>query len=383
MTMSAAVLDFYDDSSKELMNKIAFPQELGETKVNILSTEDQERLPDSEFGLVILTKRASVLRKFPVNDPGNALLSSHYFDETHKKLAFPARFVAAKFIKKACDAYGVAASPRVEAYAARVEPGEADQNVFQEGSESRWMLQKLAQQEFMEKQSSATEVNALVQMPNEHYALVIETGDGSVIRKYAMPDKTHVKKAAAYFDKYAMDLSASHRHRFATSVQNRAEELSVDLSENTMLCKWAGSDWNKHINAHLEQRKSLLPHPEQEASRGILDKLAASIGDTSPGDMAAALETFDEATGLTKYHDRGLTDPYASAMDKTASAWSTEVDGQTITGADLSKLAGSKKLAGYFGEAFAGQFAKNATEIFESLPSPEKSVIKQIINGEA
>ena len=383
MTISAAVLDFYDDSSKELMSKIASPTGFGGTNMSLLSAEELAHLPDSEFGLVIFTKRASVLKKFPVNDPGNAWLSAQYFDQTHKKLAFPARFIAAKFIKQACDAYGIASSPRVEAYAARVESGEAETNMFSEGSESRWRRRKLAQREFAEKQVDAVEMNAIVEMPDEHFALVVQTGDGSVIRKYAMPDTSHVKLAAAYFDKYAMDLSPNHRHRFAVAVQGRAEELGIELTDNSMLCKWAGTDWNRHVHAHLEQRKSLLPHPEHERARGILDKLAASLEETTPGDLAKALETFDEATGLDRYHDRGLTDPYASAMNKTALSWSAEVDGQTITAADLSKVASGTKLASYLGKAFTEQFAKNPTEIFESLPAPEKSLIKQVINGEA
>lgn len=383
MTISAAVLDFYDDSSKELMSKIASPTGFGDTNMNLLSTEERDNLPDTDFGLVILTKRASVLKKYPVNDPGNAWMSAQYFGQTHKKLAFPARFIAAKFIKLACEAYGVPSSPMVDGYAARVEDGEAESNVFSEGSESRWMLRKLAQREFIEKQASAVEMNAIVEMPDEHFALVVQTGDGSVIRKYAMPDISHVKLAAVYFDKHAMDLSPNHRHRYAVAVQSRADELGVDLVDNSMLCKWAGSDWNRYVHAHIEQRKSLLPHPEHERARGILDKLAASLEETTPGDLATALETFDEATGLDRYYDRGLTDPYASAMDKTATSWSAEVDGQTITHADLAKVAGGKKLAGYLGETFCKQFAKNPTEIFESLPAPEKSMIKQVINGEA
>lgn len=383
MGISSEVLDFYDDSSKEHMSKIAMPQGLGDTQVNVLTPEQRDGLPDSEFGLVVLTKRASVLKKYPVNDPGNAWLSAQYFEQTHEKLAFPARFIAAKFIKQACDAYGVPSSSRVEAYAARVEPGEADTNVFSEGSESKWMLRKLAQREFMEKQASAAEMNAIVEMPDEHFALVFKTGDGSVIRKYAMPDAAHVKIAADYFDKYAMDLPAARRHQFAVSVQTRADELDVDLSDSKMLHKWASTNWNRHVHAHLEQRKSLLNRPDQEGARGILDKLAASLEETTPDSMASALEMFDEATGLDRYYDRGLTDPYASVMDKTAEGWSAEVDGRTLTEGDLKKVAGSTKLAGYLGSGFANQFKKSPVEIFESLPTPEKVLIKQIASGEA
>jgi hypothetical protein len=316
-----------------------------------------------------------------VNDPGNAWLSAQYFDSTYDKLAFPARFVAAKFIKTACGAYGVPTSPRVEAYAARIEEGEATSNVFVEGSESGWMLRKLAQRELMDKTASAAEVDAILSMPDEHFALVVKAGDGSITRKYAMPDQGHVKMAAEYFDKYAMDLAPEYRHRFAVAVQHRADELDVDVSSNDALCKWAGTDWNVHVHAHLEQRKSLLP--QNEGARGVLDKLAASLHETTPPDMAAALQTFDKATNLTRYYDRGLKDPFESTMSKKSSAWSADIDGHIITEADLRKESTIKKIAGYLGETFSQQFAKSPVEIFESLPVTEKALIKQVISGEA
>lgn len=380
-TIAAATLDFYDDSKHELMTKVAMPAGLAKTQINVLTPEEHARLPDSDFGLIVLTKRAAVLRKFPVNDPGNAWLSAQYFDQTHEKMAFPARFVAAKFIKQACDAYGVPSSRMVAAYAARVEDDEAKENTFVEGSESRWMLQKLAQREFIEKQASVSEVNALTEMPNEHFAMVVRAEDGSIIRKYAMPDPAHVKKAAAYFDKYAMDLAPEHRHRFAVAVQDRAEELGVDVSDNELLSKWASVGWNRHVNAHLEQRKSLLPR--NEGARAVLDKLAASLSETTPEDLASALQTFDKATGLDRYYDRGLVDPYASTMQKKAEGWSAEVDGDMITEADLRKEGVQKKVASYLGDTFARQFAEHPSEVFDSLPTPEKVLIKQVISGEA
>lgn len=380
MTIAATVLDFYDDPQHELMAKIAMPSRLKGVPMSMMTPEELDGLGESDFGLIILTKRASVLRKFPVNDPGNAWLSAQYFDKTHEKLAFPARFIAASFIKKACDAYEVPSSVAVEAYAARAD-GNLEENTFIEGSESGWMLRKLASRELMEKQATAVELNAEMNVPNEHFALVIHQGDGSVLRKYAMPDAGHVKMAAGYFDKYAMDLAPEYRHRFALSVRNRAEELDVDISEHEAIEKWASTSWNKHVVAHIEQRKSLLPR--HEGARSVLDKLAASLQETTPADMAAALQTFDEATGLSRYYDRGLADPYASTMGKVAQSWSEDVDGRTLTEEDLRKVASSTKLAGYLGASFARQFSDNPVQIFESLPTPEKVLIKQIAEGSA
>jgi len=377
---AAAVIDFYDDSAHAHMSKVAMPAALRNVKLAMLSPEQHARLPDTDFGLIVLTKRANVLRKFPVNDPGNAWLSAQYFGQTYEKLAFPARFVAAKFIKSACDAYEVPSSRLVDAYAARADE-EIESNTFVEGSEKGWMLRKLAQRELIEKAASAGEVTATAELPNQHFALVIKTGDGSVIRKYAMPDAGHVKQAASYFDKYAMDLQPEYRHRFALSVANRADELGVDVSRHAGLAKWASSSWNNNVDAHLEQRKSLLPR--NPSAREVLNKLAASLGETTPADMAEALQVFDQATGLDRYYDRGLADPYASTMGKLAEGWSEEVDGDTVTAADLQKAISSGKLEGYFGAAFVEQFKKDPTQIYSSLPDPEKQVIKQVSAGQA
>lgn len=379
-TAATAVLDFYDDSNHEHMAKIAMPAEMRDVRLSMLTPDQHARLPDSDFGLIMLTKRANVLRKFPVNDPGNAWLSAQYFGQACEKLAFPARFVAAKFIKSACDAYGVPSSRHVDAYAARADE-EVTSNTFVEGAEKGWMLRKLAQRELYEKTAAMDSITALAELPDEHFALVVQTGDGEVIRKYAMPSAGHVKKAAAYFDKYAMDLQPEYRHRFASSVVNRASELGVDVSAHRGIAKWASSTWNQHVGAHLEQRKSLLPrNPE---ARQVLNKLAASLAETSPADMAEALQVFDQATGLTRYYDRGLADPHSSTMGKVADGWSEEVDGETVTAADLQRACDSGKLVGYFGQAFCDQFKNNPTEIYESLPDPEKQVIKQVASGGA
>lgn len=380
MTIASTVLDFYDDAQHELLRKIAAPVEMRNVPTEVLGEEERDALDDNEFGLVVITKRASVLRKFPVNDPGNAWLSAQYFNDTHRKLAFPARFVAAKFIKQACDAYEVPSSHAVDAYAARADD-EIEANTFVEGSESAWMLRKLAERELLEKQATAAEMNAELELPDESFALVLHQEDGTVIRKYAMPDPEHVRKAASYFDKYAMDLPPEYRHRFAVAVRNRADELDVDIDGHDGIHKWASVTWNRHVHAHLEQRKSLLPRHEEAA--GILDKLASMIDESSPEDMASALQTFDEATGLTRYYDRGLTDPYASTMAKVSEEWSAEIDGTTLTATDLRKVASSSKLASYLGDTFAKQFSENPVEVFESLPAPEKALIKQISEGAA
>src|SRR5579862_6586363 len=107
MGIAAGGLDFYDDASGELMAKLAAPAEIMKTEIDVLSDEARSQLDDRAFALVTITKQGSVKRSFPVTDPGNAWLSAQYFDANHEKLAFPARFIAARFINEACRAYAV------------------------------------------------------------------------------------------------------------------------------------------------------------------------------------------------------------------------------------------------------------------------------------
>lgn len=383
MGLATQVLDYYDDVDRRYLTKVAMaPTALHGVPMHDLSPVEHASLQDSNFGLVVLTKKANILRRFPVNDPGNSWLSSQYFQETHEKLAFPARFIAAKFIKAACDAYAVPASRAVEAYAEKAsEDSGITSNLYEEGSAGSWMLRKMAQSETLSKQASEAEIHGRNSLPDEHFAIVVKSPDGSVMRKYAMPDADHVSKAASYFDKYAMQMEPRYRHQFAASVQRRASELDVDISNHVGVNKWASAGWNANVEYHLEQRKSLLPRNID--AHAALDKLAAQAGSANPMAAAEALETFDQVTGLDKYYDRGLSDPYSSVMGKKASAWSADIDGVILTEQHLEKAAASGKLGRYLGESFASQFRKNASAIFDSLPSPQKVLIKQIAFGEA
>lgn len=371
MSLTGQVIDLYDDSDYSGLKKLGSSGAYGGT--HILDPDEHQSLPDDQFGLIVLTKRANVMRKFPINDEGNTWLSAQYFDMNHHKLDDVQKVAAATNIKHACDAYDVECPASVDSYARDGQVG----NVISEVSTPSWF--KKAAIEELTKTASA-EINARIEMPDSCYALVYDD-DGEVTRKYAMPDGDSVKIASAYFKKYAADLNPDHRHQFASKVLDRAEELDVDLGGKSHLEKWASPHYNDHIDWYLEQRKSLLPRDPDKCE--MLDKLASLKSVTEPPVFAQALREFDKMSGLDRYYDRGVTDPWESTMshEKVAS-WSQDIDGMILTEDDLKKVAASGKLKSHFGEAFNSQFQKNAVQIFESLPDPEKTVIKQMATGE-
>lgn len=377
MPLPGQVIDFYDDADHSCFKKLA--HELDSCRsCEILSTEDHRALNDDDFALIVITKHANVIRKFPLHDDGHVKLAALYFDINHDSLSAVEKICAATHIREACDAHGVEAPGSIAKHAANG----FFSNVVSEGEQPPWYHQVRKQAAEELTKTASAEINARLELPDDQYALVLEH-EGDIVRKYAMPDEDHVKIASSYFKKYAMDLSPSHRHMFAANVVRRAEELEMSLGRAEHLQKWASPQgrWNENVDYHLEQRKSLLPRNEE--AREVLDKLASLAGQTDPTTFANALHEFDQQTGLDRYYDRGVKDPWDSSMgvEKTSS-WHAEVDGEMVTASDLRKVAESDKLRSHFGETFQSQFKKHAIDVFNSLPDPDKIVIKQIAKGQ-
>jgi hypothetical protein len=374
MPLPGQVIDFYDDADHSCLKKIAHELDSWRS-CKVLSSEEHQDLSDDDFALIVLTKRANVVRKFPIHDDGHVKLAALYFEETHGSMSTVERVCAATHIREACDAHEIEAPQSVAKYAC----DGFFSNVVTEGSEPPWFRQVREQASEELTKTASAEINARLELPDDQYALVLEH-EGDIVRKYAMPDKDHVKIASAYFEKYAMDLAPTHRHMFATNVLRRAGELEVSLNDDH-LQKWASTNWNDRVEWHLEQRKSLLPRNEE--ARGILDKLASLRPETDPVTFAQALHEFDQNTGLDRYYDKGVKDPWDSTMgaEKVAS-WYAEIDGEMVTANDLKKVAESDKLRSHFGETFQSQFKKHAIDVFNSLPDPDKVVIKQIAKGQ-
>jgi len=370
MPIAGEIIDFYDDANREGLRKTAAPQGVANEAFEVLSPEERDSLPDDMFGLVVITKTAEVIRKFPLVDGPHIWLAGQYLSMNGEKLATPMRVVAARHIKLAATGRPepVSLPADISDLADQYPPG-FEGNVIVEDKVPSWNIA-------MTKTASAP------QMSDAAYALVYQTGDGETIRKYAMPDVATTEEAMGWFEKYATQIDPELRPRMAKSILKRAMALGIELEGLPTLYKYAAGGWNPSVEAHIEQRRSLLPHDEQ--SRATLQKLASAIGEANPHEFARALDAFDTKSGLRRYYGRGIEDAYSSSLGetKTASGWSDEIDGETVTEQDLKKAAASPSFAKFFGQGVKEAFAKDPVAIFESLPSPNKAIIAQIARGE-
>jgi hypothetical protein len=328
MRIHSQVLDFYDDATREGLQKIAAPGELGGLAITVMSPHDLRQLHDDQFGLLVVTKEASVLRKFPVHDAAHSYLAGQYLGMNMHKLATPARIIAAYHVKLAADSYGVRVPATVAEMAAAYPEG-MEGNTFVEGRDPY--------EPELDKQASVR-----------------------------------------WFEEHVEEMDPSQRHGVAMGILKEAHVAGL-MPESMPLLKYASTSWNPHLEAHLLQRKSLLPR--DEAARATLDKLASQTGSSDPEEFARVLDAFDTKTGIDRYYGRGLADAYDSTMGMDKQAWSDEIDGETITKDDLVKAAARPSFKSFFGETVKNAFVRDPVTIYESLPTPNKALILQISRG--
>lgn len=351
------VLDAYDDlTSKIYLSKVATLN----PDVSVMSQEEVSGLPDEDFALCVITKKATKLNKFPVNSPDNTWLSNHYFEHTHHKLAEEAATTAAYHIKQACDRFGIPPTPSVEGMAK-----EASSNVYFEGE--------------LKAKAKVEHVNF------SKFANVEEIGNNYTVAQYVFATPAHVKTAAKYFDEYHKEMPVDIRHKYAAAIQMRAKELGMPVQKG-MVVKYASDSYSAHLDAHLRKRASLLEVAAPEV-RSAFDKLAQYKKELPPSQFAQLLRGFDKRAKLDQYYGGYLVDPYqatfAEQPDEYAGYRYKTASKGSLSAEDIRRISvsGYDKVKEYFGKTIADELKKNPVAIFDSLPKDAKEILVGISDG--
>jgi hypothetical protein len=367
MALANQIIDFTDDTDKSILKLAAAsaPEHIKTAK--ILTAEEREALSPDQFALVMRTKEAQVLKKFPTIDEANTWLSCQYFEKTSQCLPHTAQKIAAANLKRACAIYNIKSTPSIDKLASTDVSG----NRYDE-------IKSYKEDKMNVKVASVVQVKP---DGSQHFYALGE--------KYPMPTPDYVKKAAAYFNVHHRDfIDAEDRYTFAGHVKARAKELEVALEKQAeeTLSKYVGNGYGDSVDKFIRVRGELLEHkPELKAS---LAKLASHKSTTEPEVFAKALYEFDKKAGISKYYDSYLADAFKTTFinTKVASAYSWEDDqsGSRLSGSALEKAVDEKhdKIKSYFGETLANSLKKHAVAIFDSLPIDAKITIAKIASGE-
>lgn len=352
------IIDAHDDVTHLHLKKVARKN----PTLDMMSPEERSNLMDHEFALSVVTKTASKLNKFPINNHDSTWLSNEYFDRTFQRLPKLAAETAAYHIKKACAVHKVKASSMVEKMAKEV-----PSNVYYEVDSK-----------------SAPKLAQVVNLNLSELAEVQKIGDNYTFAQYAFKSPSHIKMASEYFDKFNDKMPVEYRHKYAAAIQRRAHELGLPAQKGQVV-KYASDHYSGMVDAHLNSRKSLVETSDPKFS-GALNKLASVKKDMTPTEFAGLLHGFDKRAGLEKYYGGYLTDPYLATFagePDPYQGWSCKVANSEMT-PDKLKMVASKhydKIKDYFGKDVASELKKNGVPIFDSLPNDAKEVIVNIADG--
>jgi len=354
------ILDAYDDVEMTHLKKLA----KANPTIYMMTPEEKANIPDEDFALSIITKKASKLNKFPVNSFDSTWLSNEYFEVSHNRLPKQAAQVAAHHIKKACEKYDIPLKPAVAGCAK-----EASANVYCEPD-----------------LTSKDRVRPIETVELSKFAQVQQIGDSDSFATYTFATPTHVKIGCQYFEKYVDELPMEYRHRYAAAIQKRAGELGMGAQKGKV-AKYASDIYSAHVDAHLRSRASLLEVADPKYTQA-LSKMASMKKEMAAPDFAKLLHGFDKRAGLNKYYGSYLTNPYEATFAQQTNPWAGYTaklaSGASLSSDEITQVSNEKyaKIKEYFGHDVADELKKHGVSIFESLPNDAKEIIAGIANGQ-
>lgn len=327
------VLDFYDDHGAYLAHVVPSLEFAKEA-----SWQPQDHLLDRDFALIALTPEGSEVRKYPINDRGNAYSSVLYFHKFGSAL-HPAAYSFAKGnLVEACKRFG------------------------------------LDVPEFLK---TATAI------PHGDFKVVDER---RIVVPWLSLQEPELKKEGAFDKLAAVQLNWDDMDMFDR--RESALEL-IQLAEHGVVVpqrigKYAGVRLSPLFESRVQHRAKFYARDSEQAEMyDRLSKVAYAMTDLD--DAVEALCMLDEMSGLWgKYGSSTVPDPILTVYEAIPEAeWSWTDGVRRLTRGDLIKAATSEETMGKVASALAPEvahaFKLSPVELFDQLPAPLQRVVHTII----
>lgn len=194
-----------------------------------------------------------------------------------------------------------------------------------------------------------------------------------------LDEVAQVKRAAAWLDTHAAELTPQDRRVYAEAIAISGDELGEKVAGD-MISKYAGMEYGDYIYTEIRARVSAFEGTEKEAAyAACLEKVASS----PPGALAQELYDLDVANNVDLVWNRsimGFRDPYRAVYEKASAdesySWSSGTD--YTSSMLLQRLAQEYQLEKVFDKDLAESFKKDPVGIFKSLPDPQKTVLARL-----
>ena len=377
-----------------------FPDELKNMK--IFTPEELSILPDSDFALVFVAKDGDIVRRFPIPDADNAIVSAIYLKKVYAELPTAAAGMAAHNIMNVLNSPNIQYGPAIVhpitegLYQIRDLTKNPRGNVYREPKSSEEDELRKGQETEITKEKTAR-----AKLADSDFAFITEKA-GRKHRLFPIDTVENVKRAEVYFDSNYKLFSPEQRNIFAKAVQAKATSLNHKTASQN-LAKYASCRWSPTascaIGTRIERLKSM--NIKLAADGHMVDggadmlkamagyqELKSLIGKTDIHKFASALNTLDKITGLSNAYGKSISDAFVSTYDGHPSSFtektalldtlSTTFAGHKITDNMLKKLD-IGDLGGIIDSDTLEEMQKSPISVFDSLPMPYKSAIVEAL----
>lgn len=377
--LASATLDFYDDPS--------LLKELFESVEEIPEVVKQAEYPTNNHDFALIDDG---VKRYPVNDQGNFLLSVYYFDklghtlprELYKEAMFNLMENITRFESPIPESFNGAVE-RLKAKGVELRTREKDWG-------EQLSLDRVVDEEGYSDAGKPLTYTRSPESTREEGPFDKKFEDDKkgksteklALNKYPLNTYSDVKTASTYFDKYHTHFSPQDRVEFASQLYKRAEELCLGVSSIT--AKYAGTSYDPMFKYYTDMRKEYLVPEEQY----VIDELVKNAETVSPHTFAEALEVFDREYNLDQYWDQILPDPFYStlgAQEKVAEedTWRYQHREVLITKDHLKKLTTKyHNLKEMFGPSLAEDIVRDPVRTFERLDKDRKYILARYAFGE-
>lgn len=254
------MIDLHNDDNLEILTKISqgegLPDFVKQADVSLLAKPSE--LPKEAFAL-------ESKRLYPMFDKASVWLSSRYFTKSAQKIPEPTRTVVGNRLKKACGVFGI-----------------------------EWPKEKAGE---------------VVKLAESDYAL-IEEHNGKKILRYPINTKESAEASISKFSSEYTLYPPDWRRKTAERLLKKANGYGIKPGKKDFVNKYACQ------TKSLETIKTAMKLRSKYTTSGEFSRLYRDIIEKSaqedPETLVGAIDVLDRSSGLARYWDHGISDPYLS-----------------------------------------------------------------------
>lgn len=259
------MIDIHNDENLEILTKIAaeepLPDFVKQADASLMATPSE--LPKEAFAL-------ESKRLYPMFDKASAWVSSRYFTKCADKIPEPTRSVVGGKLKKACDIFGV-----------------------------KWPV--------------AVKEPEMTKLAESDYAMVEKHEDNTVL-KYPVNTKESTERSVEQFGSECALYPPEWRATTAEKLLKKASEFKINIHPSSPVHSYTCRTKSPGtVKMALSLRARFTRSPEfATLYRDLIEKSAQEDPDT----VVEVIGLLDKSSGLSKFWDNGIPDPYLSVYKR-------------------------------------------------------------------